>query len=202
MVTRRSLLNLLHNQHVFGQSLHRLDEVILQRQQLVIGIEPRLIDKVLKIFVLHQLVDQERADGVIVEILEVELEEVYLFFYFVEDDLKVPVLAGCLEDGGKEEFIQLSDLIDIHEDGVGLLPANDLLIDQWRLEIRDDDAQISDIVFLGIKKFLYDHFPTVKVLCHPLDPLAGEHALYQSLDFDCGFSMFRIIGLHAQLLSS
>lgn len=75
----------------------------------------------------------------------------YLFFNLIEDDLEVPVLAGCLKDGGKEEFIQLSYLVDVHEDGVGLLPADDLLIDQGGLEIRDDDAQIPDVIFLGIK---------------------------------------------------
>lgn len=64
----------------------------------------------------------------------------YLFLNLIEDDFEVPVLAGCLEDGGKEEFVQLSDLIDVHEDGIGLLSADDLLIDQGSLEIRDDNA--------------------------------------------------------------
>lgn len=117
----------------------------------MIGIQSSLVDKVLKILVLHQFVHHHGTRGVIVEVLEVKLEEVYLFLDLIEDDLKVPVLAGCLEDSGKEEFIQLSDLIDVHEDGVCLFPADDLLIDQWGLKIRDNDAKISDIVFLGIK---------------------------------------------------
>lgn len=75
----------------------------------------------------------------------------YLFFNLIEDDLEVPVLAGCLEDSRKEEFVQLSDLVDVHEDGVGLLPSDDLLVDQGGLEIGDDDAQIPDVILLGIK---------------------------------------------------
>jgi hypothetical protein len=143
-----SFLYLFHYQHVFRQSLDRFNQVVLQREQLVRWIQPRLIYEVSKDFALHEFIDGCRTDGIIIQILEVEFEEVHLFLHFFEDDLEVPVILGLLENGNEEQFIQSFDLIDVHEDDLRFFPVDDLFVEQRSLEIGYHDTHISDIVFL------------------------------------------------------
>lgn len=114
------------------------------------GLELSLIHKFRKGSSLHELIDQGRTGGVIVEILEVHLKEMHLFFNLLEDDLIVPVVPRLLENSHKEELIQFPYLVDIHEDGEGFLTSDDLAIDQGCLEVGDNDAQIPDVALLCV----------------------------------------------------
>ena len=45
MALRGSFFNLFHNEDIFGQPLHRLDEIIFQGKQLIFGIDPYCVEK-------------------------------------------------------------------------------------------------------------------------------------------------------------
>ena len=117
VISGRAFLDFLHDEHVFRQPLHWLDQIILQSQQPMRGLKFSLIPKLREGSPLHKLINQGGADGVIVEILEVHLEEVHLFLDLLKDDLIVPVVPRFLEDSNEEEFIQFPYLVDVHEDG-------------------------------------------------------------------------------------
>lgn len=87
----------------------------------------------------------------------------HLFFNLLKDDLKVPVVPGLLEDSHKEEFIQFPYLVDVHEDGEGLLASDDLAIEHGRLEVGDNDAQISDVALLCVQELFDDHLALEEV---------------------------------------
>ena len=55
------------------------------------------------------------------EVLEVELEEVYLGLHFVKNDLIVGVILSCCKDVGKEQLVQVSDLVHVGKKDVDLL---------------------------------------------------------------------------------
>jgi hypothetical protein len=63
-----------------------------------------------------------------------------LFLNLLEDDLIVPIVAGLFEDSCKKKLIQTSNLIDVNKDSLSFFPTDNFLVDQGRLEIRDDDA--------------------------------------------------------------
>jgi hypothetical protein len=128
VVRRCSFFDLLHYQDILGQSLHRLDQKILNGQQFVRRVEPSLIEEVGEVLPLHQRIDEGGTVRVIIQVFEVHLEEVDLLLHLLEDDLVVPVLAGLLENSDEEELIQTTDLIDVHEDSLRLLTSYDLLV--------------------------------------------------------------------------
>ena len=68
----------------------------------MIRIEPSLLNKVGKGPFFHQAVDDIWTFGVIIEVFEVHFEEMYLFFYFLEDYLVVPVVPCSFEDSCKK----------------------------------------------------------------------------------------------------
>lgn len=63
---------------------------------------------------------------VVIEILEVHLEEMDLFLHFLENDLIMPVVLSYLENCGKKELIQSTNLVDIAKNYVRLFFVNDL----------------------------------------------------------------------------
>jgi hypothetical protein len=167
------------------------------------GAEASCVDKVGEGPSLHQAIEGGGAFGVVVEVVEVHFEEVDFFFYLFEDDLVVPVAACLFEDSRKEELIEAANLIDVHEDGLRFLAADDLFVEEGRLEIGDDDAEVPDVVLLSIQQLLDDHFAREKVLYCLLYTLSGLHSSETGLDY-CGGSFCRqpIPFLHIQLLSS
>lgn len=99
----------------------------------------------------------------------------HLFFYLLEDDLIVPVVPCLLEDSHKEEFIQFPDLVDIHEDGEGLLTSDDLAVDHGCLEVGDNDAEIPDVALLSVQELFYDHLALEEVFDLAAHLRTGQH---------------------------
>lgn len=104
------------------------------------GIKSSLLNKVRKCPFVHEGIDNIWTVGVIIEVIEIHLEKVHLLLHLLKDDLVVPIIARLHEDSRKEKFIQTTDLIHIHEDGLRFLTSDDLFVEQRRLEIRSEDA--------------------------------------------------------------
>lgn len=144
----RSFLNLLHNEHIFGQSLDWLNQIVLQGEQTVRRDQACLIQEISKALSLHQLIDHGRACSVVVKVFKVHLKEMHLLLHLLKNDLIVPILVRLFEDSYKEELIEPPDLIDVYEDRLGLFFADDLFVQERSLKVRNNDAEISDIIFL------------------------------------------------------
>ena len=129
------LFDLLHEQHVLGQALYGLDEVVLEGELVVLGVGPGLVDEVGEVLPLAEFVEEGVGEGKVVEVLEVEFEEVDLLLHLVEYDPVVRVVLGLVEYGGEKELIQLPDLVHVGKERPCLLPAYYLLLQQFALEI-------------------------------------------------------------------
>lgn len=112
-------------------------------------------------FPFHQCIDEGGTSRVVIQILEVHLEEMHFLLNLLENDLVMPVLACLLENSHEEELIQTTDLVDVNEDRLRLLTSYDLLVQQRHLEVRHHDAEVPDVVLLGLEQLLDDH-PTLE----------------------------------------
>lgn len=130
-------------------------------------VQPGLIEEVGEVLPLHELIDEGGTIRVIIQVFEVHLEEVDLLLHLLENDLVVPVLAGLLENSDEEELIQPTDLIDVHEDRLRLLAGDDLPVEQGSLEVGNDDAEVPDVVLLGLEQLPDDH-PALEEIFHHL----------------------------------
>lgn len=149
----------------------------------------------------HQCIDEGGASGVIIEVFEVHLEEVDLLLHLLENNPVVPVLAGLLENSHEEELVQTTDLVNVHEDRLRLLPSYDLLVQQGSLEVRNHDAEVSNVVLFGLEQLSDDHPALEEIFHHLSHALTREDPAKQGLNLDyCLGLAKRGVGLHGIIL--
>lgn len=149
--------DLLHDQHILGQSLNGLDKVVPECEQVVFRVDPDALDEFLKMGVmLHEFVDFVLTELIVIEVLEVDLEEMNLLLHLLKDDLVVGVVIDQLEDGREKQFVQAADLVDVGEDHVGLVLSDDLFAEHAHLEVGNDHAEVADVLLFGVDHLLDD----------------------------------------------
>jgi hypothetical protein len=82
---------------------------------------------------------------------------------------------------------------------MGFLSGDDLFIEEGRLEIRGENAEVANVIFLSIKQLLDDHLPGEQIFDYLLDLLTGLHSSEEALNPNCGLRLRGLIlCLHIQ----
>jgi hypothetical protein len=77
----------------------------------------------------HQFIYCIGAICIVIEIFKVHFEEMNLFFYFFKDYLVMPIIIGLFKDSCKKKLIQTPNLINVHENNLRFLSADDLFVE-------------------------------------------------------------------------
>lgn len=160
MPRRSQFFNLSHDQHILRKSLDWLDEEIFECELMVLGVCSCLAEETVEIvIILRKRIHQRVWLVEIIEILEINLKERDFFLSIGENDLIMRVMFWLGEDRGEKQLIQLSDFVNVGEEGVGLLVRDDFFLDKAPLEIWYDNTEIPNVFFLSFHQFPYDIFP-------------------------------------------
>lgn len=130
---------ILQENNILGQPLHRLNEEPIDAQPPKLGQATLPREKLIKLLILRP----EPNNGllpmlIVIAVLEVNFEEGRKLHDLIEDQLIVEVILELIPHLTVELLIELFDLLDIREDEVGVLDVGELQGAHGVLEVADD----------------------------------------------------------------
>lgn len=101
------------------------------------------------------LFDQIASQREIIQILDIDPKEENIVEHIGKDDQIRVIIGKVVVDNGKEDIVKFPDLIDIGKKFTSLLQSQDPTRLHPHFEIRNNEAEIPNVVLFGLDELLY-----------------------------------------------